>query len=82
MAAQNRSAMRPAQRSVQHLHHWEREMQKLLNLIADLLHDDAGVTSIEYALLGMLIAVAIVGSVSSVGDAVKTLYESIAAKMP
>jgi pilus assembly protein Flp/PilA len=57
-------------------------MQKLLNLIADLLHDDAGVTAIEYALLGMLIAVAIVGSVSSVGDAVKTLYESIAAKMP
>lgn len=57
-------------------------MQRLLNLTADLLHDDAGVTSIEYALLGMLIAVAIVVSVSSVGDAVKTLYESIAAKMP
>uniref|UniRef100_Q46XY2 Flp/Fap pilin component n=2 Tax=Cupriavidus TaxID=106589 RepID=Q46XY2_CUPPJ len=74
--------MRPAQRSAQHLHYREREMQKLLNLIADLLHEDAAVTSIEYALLGMLIAIAIVGSVSSVGDAVKTLYESIAAKMP
>lgn len=57
-------------------------MQKLLKPVTDLLHDDAGVTSIEYALLGMLIAVAIVGAVSSVGDAVKTLYESIAAKMP
>jgi len=57
-------------------------MQKLLILITDLLHDDAGVTSIEYAMLGMLIAIAIVGGVSSVGDAVKSMYELIAAKMP
>ncbi len=57
-------------------------MQKLLTPIMDLLHDDAGVTSIEYALLGMLIAVAVVGAISSVGAAVKSLYELIAAKMP
>ncbi|MEM5273785.1 Flp family type IVb pilin [Cupriavidus taiwanensis] len=57
-------------------------MQKLLTAIADLVHDDAGVTSIEYALLGMLIAIAIVGAVSAVGDSVKSMYELIASKMP
>ena len=57
-------------------------MQKLLTAIRDLAHDDAGVSSIEYALLGMLIAVAIVGAVSAVGDAVKAMYELIASRMP
>lgn len=57
-------------------------MQKLLTVITDLLHDDAGVSSIEYALLGMLIAVAIVATVTSVGNSVKSMYELIASKMP
>ncbi|RDK06215.1 Flp family type IVb pilin [Cupriavidus lacunae] len=57
-------------------------MEKLLTLITDLLHDDAGVTSIEYALLGVLIAIAIIGAVSAVGDSVKSMYELIASKMP
>ncbi len=57
-------------------------MEKLLTFISDLLHDDAGVSSIEYALLGMLIAIAIIGAVSAVGDSVKSMYELIASKMP
>ncbi|QEZ45840.1 Flp family type IVb pilin [Cupriavidus oxalaticus] len=57
-------------------------MSKLLALSKDLLQDDKGVSSIEYALLGVLIAVAIVSSVMAVGDAVKSLYELIASSMP
>ncbi|MGH8784429.1 MAG: Flp family type IVb pilin [Cupriavidus necator] len=57
-------------------------MQKLLTRITDLLHDDKGVSSIEYALLGILIAVAILGGVLTLSDAVKSTYELIAAKMP
>ncbi|NUO88833.1 MAG: Flp family type IVb pilin [Cupriavidus sp.] len=57
-------------------------MQKLFTVLSDLSHDDAGVSSIEYALLGMLIAVAIVSTVSAVGDSVKLMYEMIASRMP
>ncbi|MBB3008574.1 Flp family type IVb pilin [Cupriavidus alkaliphilus] len=57
-------------------------MQKLFTVISKLSHDDAGVSSIEYALLGMLIAIAIVSAVSTVGDTVKLMYELIASRMP
>lgn len=39
---------------------------------------DNGVTAIEYALLGALIAVAIVGSVIVLGNSVSDLYQRIA----
>lgn len=39
---------------------------------------DDGATSIEYALLGTLIAVAIVGSVTMLGLDVKSAYEYVA----
>ncbi|EYS89221.1 pilus assembly protein [Cupriavidus sp. SK-4] len=57
-------------------------MSKLLARSTDLLRDDQGVTSIEYALLGSLIAMAIFGSVVTLGDAVKGMYELIAFRMP
>ena len=44
--------------------------------------DTRGVTSIEYALLGALIAMVIIGAVSVLGSNVKALYEFIAAEMP
>lgn len=40
--------------------------------------DEAGVTSIEYALIGSLIAVVIVVSVTNVGSAVSGLYQRVA----
>lgn len=46
-----------------------------------LLFDDSGVSSIEYALVGSLIAVVIVGTLFTVGDSVKTLYQGIADKV-
>jgi len=45
------------------------------------LKDDSGVTAIEYALLGGLIAVVIVGSVTAVGDEMNTMYEYISSKV-
>lgn len=48
----------------------------------ELLCDDCGVTSIEYALLGALIAMVIIGAVTSVGSSVLTLYQLIAAEVP
>ncbi|MCY1560897.1 Flp/Fap pilin component [compost metagenome] len=44
--------------------------------------DERGVTSIEYALLGALIAMAIVGGVSVLGVEVEALYKLIAAQVP
>ncbi len=46
------------------------------------LRDDQGVTSIEYALVGSLIAIVILASVIALGSSVKSLYEMIAAAMP
>lgn len=37
--------------------------------------DESGVTAIEYGLLAALIAVMIIGGVSSTGTSLKTLYE-------
>jgi pilus assembly protein Flp/PilA len=42
-----------------------------------LLQDESGVTAIEYALLGSLIAVAIMTAVASVGVSLGALYEMV-----
>jgi len=47
-----------------------------------LLRNDHGVTSIEYALLGALIAMVIIGSVMALGVNVRALYQMIAAAVP
>ena len=52
------------------------------NYLKKWLLDDRGVTSIEYALLGSLIAAVIIGSVSAVGHNVRTLYQMIATAVP
>lgn len=49
--------------------------------ICALWSEEDAVTSIEYALLGALIVVAIVVSVGILGDSVKALYEDVAAKV-
>ena len=46
-----------------------------------LLKDESGVTSIEYALLGSLIAMAIVTSVILLGGSLKELYGMVAGKV-
>jgi len=46
--------------------------------VKQLMRDDGGVTSIEYALIGSLIAVTILGAVASLGSSVNDLYQRIA----
>ena len=41
------------------------------------LYDQSGTSAIEYAVLGVLIAVAIVGSVRSVGDETVDFFECV-----
>jgi pilus assembly protein Flp/PilA len=46
-----------------------------------LLRDESGVTSIEYALMGSLVAMAILVSVSTLGLNLKELYEMVAGRV-
>ena len=45
------------------------------------LQTEDGVTAIEYALIGALVAVAIIAGVALLGSAVETTYSNIAAKV-
>lgn len=48
-------------------------MKKLMNFVKD----EQGVTAIEYGLIAALIAVVIVGAVTSAGQSLRTLWTSI-----
>ncbi len=57
-------------------------MQKHLDRAMAFLRDDAGATSTEYALLGGLIAVAIVAAVTAFGAKVAGSFASSVASLP
>ncbi len=50
-----------------------------MNTLRSLLRDEEGVTAIEYALIGALIAAVIVLAVTALGLKVNTLFESVTA---
>ena len=54
------------------------EVSKLLHA---LLQDESGITAIEYALIGTLIAMAIVTTVAALGLNLKDLYAMVAGKV-
>lgn len=54
-------------------------MSKLIHSAKRLLNHEYGVTSIEYALLGSLIAVVIAAAVAAVGVNLIPLYNTVAA---
>lgn len=56
-------------------------LSKLNRAVSAFARGESGVTSIEYALIGSLIAVVIVVSVGNVGSAVNGLYELVAGKV-
>lgn len=56
-------------------------MQRLTAVLRKLVESDRGVTAMEYALLGGLIAVVIIVSVSSVGTGVNSLFAYVAQRM-
>jgi pilus assembly protein Flp/PilA len=45
--------------------------------VRNFLSDESGVTAIEYALIASLIAVAIIGAVTSVGTKVSTVFNDV-----
>lgn len=56
-------------------------MQTGLYAVSSWIDDEGGVTAIEYALLGSLIAVAVVGAVHYVGNALGNLYQYVASQV-
>jgi pilus assembly protein Flp/PilA len=57
-------------------------MKRLHQLASSFCADESGVTAIEYALIGALIAVVIALAVSSVGSALNTLFTTVANCLP
>ena len=56
-------------------------MRKILSQLTHLLQDEAGVTAIEYGLIAALIAVVIIASVTSLGQAVLSLFNDVSTKV-
>lgn len=50
-------------------------------LLQDFLADESGVTALEYALVGSLIAVAIVTTVTTLGLSLGDMYEMVSGKV-
>ncbi len=57
-------------------------MRGLVGLPARLFRNEDGATAIEYAFLGALLAVAIIGSLIAVGGEVRTQFTSVAEGFP
>jgi pilus assembly protein Flp/PilA len=57
-------------------------MKRLHQLAISFCADESGVTAIEYALIGALIAVVIALAVMSVGSALNTLFTTVANCFP
>jgi pilus assembly protein Flp/PilA len=49
--------------------------------VRNFLGDESGVTAIEYALIAALIAVAIIGAVTTVGTNITTVFGEISAQL-
>jgi pilus assembly protein Flp/PilA len=46
-----------------------------------LLQDQIGVTAIEYALIGAIIAIAAIVSLTSIGNTISTTFSTVASKL-
>jgi pilus assembly protein Flp/PilA len=57
-------------------------MKRLHRFASSFCADESGVTAIEYALIGALIAVVIALAVTSVGSALNSLFTSVANCFP
>ena len=56
-------------------------MKKLMNQWRALMRDDSGAAAVEYGLLAGLIAVVIVGSVTTLGTTLQGIFTTIATKI-
>ncbi|HEX3666582.1 MAG TPA: Flp family type IVb pilin [Rhizomicrobium sp.] len=51
------------------------------NLVSRFVADESGVTAIEYGLIAALIAVVIIGAVSTLGTKLSTTFSSVASSL-
>ncbi|MGF6485742.1 Flp family type IVb pilin [Paraburkholderia sp. JPY419] len=56
-------------------------MKKIIATAVRFVRDEDGVTAIEYALLGSLIALAIIGAVKGLATNLNTVFDSIASSI-
>jgi len=57
-------------------------MKNLINNVKYFVQDEEGVTAIEYGLIAALIAVVIIGAVTTVGTDLRTTFTAVAAALP
>lgn len=55
--------------------------EDIMNTINNFFREDAGVTAIEYGLIAALIAVVIIGAVTTIGTNLNTTFTTIAGKI-
>jgi pilus assembly protein Flp/PilA len=53
----------------------------MANLVRQVAGDESGATSIEYALIAVLVAVAIIGSVSALGDSLQSIFSTVSSEV-
>jgi pilus assembly protein Flp/PilA len=53
----------------------------MANLIGQFAGDEFGATSIEYALIAVLVAVAIIGSVSALGSSLQSIFSTVSSEV-
>lgn len=56
-------------------------MQNLSNALLQFIHEEDGVTAIEYGLIASLIAVVIIATVTTVGQHLTSIFSYIAAQL-
>lgn len=54
----------------------------MLKMLKQFVHDEQGVTAIEYGLIAALIAVVIIGTVTTVGTKLDGVFQTIANALP
>lgn len=57
-------------------------MKNLINNVKCFVQDEEGVTAIEYGLIAALIAVVIIGAVTTVGTDLSTTFTAVATALP
>ena len=57
-------------------------MMPIINTIRRCIHDESGVTAIEYGLIAALIALGIIGGVTAIGGKLTTAFQNINAALP
>ncbi|CAN0626918.1 pilus assembly protein Flp/PilA [Burkholderia multivorans] len=56
-------------------------MQTSVHVVREWIGEEQGVTSIEYALLGSLIAIAVLGGIHTLGGSLGDLYDNLASRV-